>query len=151
MRGVLAGLVARRLWVYAGGLVVVLGVRTALAPSTARSAVAAVVLSVMVVTYAGELWLDADGPPVGRGSVAVGALGVAGGVWLTLGGDLRGLLFLAGGLLFLNRGLSGGASDESPDAGRPTDETGSGETEPDETRPDEPRAEETPQTDGDRS
>lgn len=113
MRGLFAALVARRLWVYGGGLVVVLGVRSTLAPSTARSLVVATVLSTMVVTYAGEVWLDADAGSVGRLAVVGGVVGVAVGVFLTLGGDLRGLLFLGGGLLFLNRGLGGTQPTES--------------------------------------
>jgi hypothetical protein len=121
MRALFAALVARRLWVYGGGLLVVLGVRSSLPPSTGRSVVVAAVLSAMVVTYAGEVWLDAEAGSVGRLAVAGGVVGVAVGVFLTLGGDLRGLLFLAGGLLFLNRGLGGAPTTESERADGPAD------------------------------
>ena len=129
MRALFAAVVARRLWVYAGGLLVVLGVRSTLAPSTARSVVVATVLSAMVVTYAGEVWFDADAASVGRLAVTGGVVGVAVGVFLTLGGDLRGLLFLAGGLLFLNRGLGGMATAESgADVDRADDRAGDRDT-----------------------
>jgi hypothetical protein len=128
MRALFAALVARRLWVYGGGLAVVLGVRSSLAPSTARSLVVAGVLSAMVVTYAGEVWLDADAGSVGRLAVAGGVVGVAVGVFLALGGDLRGLLFLGGGLLFLNRGLGGTPTPDSATEDAPADGEGSGRT-----------------------
>ncbi|MFC5368902.1 hypothetical protein [Salinirubrum litoreum] len=124
MRGLFAVLVDRRLWIYGGGLAAVLLVRSTLAASTLRSVVVAGVLSAMVVTYAGEVWLDADAASVGRVAVAVGVVGVAVGVFLTIGGDLRGLLFLAGGLLFLNRGLGGRRVDgETADESSPDDST----------------------------
>lgn len=123
MRALIATLVARRLWIYGGGLAVVLLARTTLAVSTTRALVVAGALSVMVVTYAGEVWLDAEAESVGRVAVGGGVVGVAVGVFLAIGGDLRGLLFLAGGLLFLNRGLGGTragtttAGDDPDDAG----------------------------------
>jgi hypothetical protein len=123
MRVLFAALVDRRLWIYGGGLAAVLLARSTLAATTLRSVVVAAALSVMIVTYAGEVWLDADAEAVGRLTVGGGVVGVALGVFLTVGGDVRGLLFLAGGLLFLNRGLGGrrddGATpdDSTPDAG----------------------------------
>jgi hypothetical protein len=123
MHTLLTSLVARRLWIYGGGLAVVLLVRSTLADSTLRSLFVAVVVAVMVVTYAGEVWLDADTESVGRLAVGCGAVGVAVGVFLTVGGDLWGLLFLAGGLLFLNRGL-GGSRDGVPTAGDGRDPAG---------------------------
>jgi hypothetical protein len=62
----------------------------------------------MTATYAAELWLAADAEPARPLLVVPGLVGVVGGVWLALLGTLPGVLFVAGGLLFLHRGIVGG-------------------------------------------
>jgi hypothetical protein len=106
----LAALVDRRLWVYGGGLAAVLLVRTLLAPSAGRALAVSLVLGVMVLTYAAELWHAAEQPSVRPGLLGAGVAGVVAGCWLVLTDTLAGLVFVAGGLLFLNRGLTGGGS-----------------------------------------
>ncbi len=101
-------LVARRWWSYAGGLALVLAARTLVAPSAGRALGVSLVVGVMVLTYAGERWVDADRPPVRPPLLAVAAVGVVAGLWLALTGRTPGLVFLAGGLLFLDRGVRGG-------------------------------------------
>ena len=102
-----ATLVERRLWIYCGGLALILGIRTLAPPSTTRRLVASVLLGVMVLTYAGELWLGGDRRIARPALVVPGAAGIVGGVWLSLGGALVGLLFAGGGLLFLNQAMAG--------------------------------------------
>lgn len=106
----LATLVDRRLWVYGGGLAVVLVVRSLAAPSAGRALAVSLVLGVMVLTYAAELWHAAEQPVVRPGLLGAGVAGVVVGCWLVLTDTLAGLVFVAGGLLFLNRGLAGRAS-----------------------------------------
>lgn len=101
-------LVDRRLWVYGGGLTGIFLVRTATPPSSLRALVVSLVLAVMVFTYALELWHSADRPSVRPAVLGVGLLGIVLGGWVVLTGTLGGLLFLAGGLLFVNRALAGG-------------------------------------------
>lgn len=101
-------LVDRRLVVYGGGLAGILLVRTATPPSSLRALVVSLLLAVMVLTYGAELWHSADQPTVRPEVLGIGLLGVVAGTWVVLTGTLGGLLFLAGGLLFVNRALAGG-------------------------------------------
>lgn len=107
---VLQRLVDRRLWVYGGGLACILLARTATPPSSARALAVSLVLGAMVLTYAAELWHSTDQPTVRPLVLTAGVAGVVVGCWVVLTGRLAGLLFLAGGLLFVNRGLVGGGS-----------------------------------------
>lgn len=102
-----SALADRRTSVYAAGLVGILGLRLALPSSAGRALAVALLLGVMVVTYAGELWLAADRRVARPLLLVPGVAGVVGGFWLVLVGRLPGLLFVAGGLLFLNRGIVG--------------------------------------------
>lgn len=101
-----ATLVRRRWWVYCGGLGLILGMRFLVAPSTARRLAASLLLGVMVLTYAGELWVGAD-KRLDRPLLLVPSVaGIVGGIWLALDGSLPGLLFTGGGLLFLNQSMT---------------------------------------------
>ncbi|MGB9930823.1 hypothetical protein [Haloarcula amylolytica] len=106
-------LATRRWWVYGGGLVAIVGLRTALSSSGLRAFGAALVLGVMALTYASELWLAADGRVASPGLLLAGFAGVVAGLWLTLTGTLAGLLFAAGGLLFCNRAMAATGGDRS--------------------------------------
>lgn len=110
MTSLVARLVARRWLIYAGGLGLVLTVRTLLPSSPMRALGVSLVVGAMVLTYAGERWDEADRPDVRSGLVGIAVVGVVAGLWLSLTGQLPGLVFLAGGLLFLDRGVRGGAS-----------------------------------------
>ncbi|MFT4923115.1 MAG: hypothetical protein ACI8XM_002339 [Haloarculaceae archaeon] len=99
-------LVAHRLWVYGGGLGVILAVRFLPVPRGARLSVVGAVLAVMVLTYAGE-HLGESARVDRPGLLALGVLGVAIGSTLALLGRIAGLAFLAGGLLFVRRALGG--------------------------------------------
>lgn len=109
----LSGLAARRWWLYGGGLGVILALRVQFVESTARLFVVSVVLGVMVLTYAAELWHAGDGGDAKPALVVLGYVGVVAGVWLALSGTLPGVLFAGGGLLFLKQGLPG-STGESP-------------------------------------
>jgi hypothetical protein len=104
----LAALAERRWVVYGGGLALVLLARTTFAPSTGRRLLVAGVCCLMAATYAGELWVAADREVARPRLLVPAAVGLLVGLWLTLGGNLVGLLFLGGGVLFLGRGIGGG-------------------------------------------
>jgi hypothetical protein len=104
---ILTALADRRSAVYAGALVGIVGVRVVAPASTVRALVVALLVGVMVVTYAGELWLAADEAVAQPLLVVPGVAGVVGGLWLVFTGTVPGLLFVAGGLLFVNRGIVG--------------------------------------------
>jgi len=106
-------LVGHRWWIYGVGLLSILGLRTLLAPTTARTVVVSVLLGVMVVTYAGELWFAGDASIDRPLVLAAGVVGIVGGVWLTLSGTRAGVLFAGGGLLFLNRALTTGRGERT--------------------------------------
>jgi len=93
-------------WVYAAGLLAIVGARAASLPRFVQSAVVVLALCVMIVTFAVERL--GDGGVAHPLSVGVGAAGVAAGGTLALAGRPAGLVFLAGGLAFLHRGLAGG-------------------------------------------
>lgn len=95
---------------YAGGLGLVVTGRTLLPSSPGRALGVSLVVGVMVLTYAGERWDEADRPDIRPWPVGVAVVGVVAGLWLTLTGRPPGLVFLAGGLLFLDRGVRGRAS-----------------------------------------
>lgn len=101
-----AALAARRWWVYGGCLAAIVALRTALSSSGLRAFGVSLVLGVMVLTYASELWLAADGRVASPALLLVGFVGVVAGLWLTLTGTLVGLLFAGGGLLFCNRAMA---------------------------------------------
>lgn len=105
-RPTISALAARRWWIYGGGLAVILALRLQFPASTARLSVVSVVLGVMVVTYAAELWHAGDGPVTSPTLLGLGFGGVVLGLWLGLSGTLPGFLFAAGGLLFLKQALS---------------------------------------------
>jgi hypothetical protein len=115
---VLGLLVAHRLLVYVGGLVAIAtplalsrGLGVGVSPPI-RTAVVAVSLGVMVLTYVGEYRLGEDGPAgsdesgtryssTARVAVAAAVLGVVAGVYVALEYDpLVGGLFVVGALLF---------------------------------------------------
>lgn len=98
-------LAARRLWVYGGGLVAIVGLRALPYPQPLRIGITGLVLAVMVLTYVGEQ-LD-EGAEPGPLLLVAGFAGVAAGSALALTGRLPGLVFLAGGMLFLRRALRG--------------------------------------------
>lgn len=98
-------LATRRWWVYGGGLAAIVVLRVLLPPSGPRALAVAVALGVMVLTYALELWLAADGGVARPALLAVGIVGVVVGLWLPLTGTLAGLPFAAGGLLFCSRAM----------------------------------------------
>ncbi|WP_181691784.1 hypothetical protein [Natronomonas sp. LN261] len=102
-----ATLVRLRWGIYCGGLTLILGMRSLAAPSTSRRFFSSLLLGVMVLTYAGELWVEADERPARPVMLIAGIAGVVVGIWLALGGSLPGLLFTGGGLLFLNRSMTG--------------------------------------------
>lgn len=106
-------LVAHRWWIYGVGLLSILGLRTLVAPTTARTVVVSLVLGLMVVTYAGELWVAGTGSVDRPLVLAAGVAGIVGGVWLTLSGTRAGVLFAGGGLLFLNRALTTGRGEHA--------------------------------------
>lgn len=101
-----APLVARRLWVYGGGLAGIILLRTQLPGSWTRTLLVSLVLGAMVLTYASELWLTADGQVARPELLVVGGIGIVAGIWLALRGTLPGVLFAGGGLLFLNRAMT---------------------------------------------
>ena len=103
-------LVTRRLWVYGGGLAAILVVRTVAQPSALRALAVSFVLAALVATYAAELRADAGQARVKPIALALALAGIVAGCWLALTGRLMGVLFVAGGLLFLGRGLTGGES-----------------------------------------
>jgi len=103
---VLGTLAARRLWVYGGGLVVIVGLRTVPVARPLRVGVTGLVLATMVLTCAGER-AERGGHPSPVLLIA-GFCGVAAGSGLVLSGRLYGLVFLVGGLLFLRRTFRGG-------------------------------------------
>lgn len=107
-------LVAHRLAVYAGGLLAIVTLR-ALAdvggvavPAAARTAIVAVCLSVMAVTYVGELLRRRTGDAAGasyplrtRIATVMAIVGVAAGVYVAVSGrPVLGLMFVGGALLF---------------------------------------------------
>lgn len=98
-------LAAHRLWVYGGGLATIVSFRALPSPRPLRVGMTGLVLAVMVLTYVGEQ-LDAGTEPSPLLLVA-GFAGVAAGSALALTGRLPGLVFLAGGMLFLRRALRG--------------------------------------------
>ena len=108
----LAGLAAHRRWIYAGGLLVIGGVR--LTPLAGPASIGAItlVIAIMGLTYAGEH--VADGGAVRTVPLLVGLAGVAAGTAVALTGRAVGLVFVAGGLLFLRR-AGEGASRRSSD------------------------------------
>ncbi len=97
-------LATRRWWLYAGGLAALLVVRASPVPRPVRLGVTALVLGVMVLTYAAERLVASDGP-VHRGLALFGFAGVALGLALTVAGRFAGFAFVAGGLLFLHRAI----------------------------------------------
>jgi len=102
------GTLLRLRWaIYCGGLTLIFGMRSLAVPSTPRRFAASLLLGVMVLTYAGELWAEADERPARPAALIPGIAGVVVGIWLALGGSLPGLLFIGGGLLFLNRSMTG--------------------------------------------
>jgi len=101
----LATLAARRLWIYGGGLATIGGLRAVPSPRILRVWITGLVLAVMVLTYVGEQFDESSDPsPVLLG---VGFVGVVVGGALALTGRLPGLVFLAGGVLFVRRALRG--------------------------------------------
>lgn len=108
MTGVLGVLADNRVAVYLGGLGGIGGLRLFVPASPMRALGVALLLGLMTATYAAELWLAADADPARPLLVVPGLAGVVVGVWLVLVGTLPGLLFVAGGLLFLHRGTVGG-------------------------------------------
>lgn len=99
-------LVTHRLWIYGGGLVAILAARVLSVPRPFRVGIVGTVLAVMVLTYAGESLGDStrvDRPEL----LVIGMGGIAVGVALALLGRAVGLIFLAGGLLFVHRALVG--------------------------------------------
>jgi len=104
-----AELLARyRLLVYGAALSAVLGVRTVADPSSWRDALIAIGVLVMVVTFAGHRYADATDPAPSGAVLVVAGLGVVGGLTFVFTGTRAGLLFVAGGLLLINRGVNGG-------------------------------------------
>lgn len=129
-------LVAHRLVVYVGGLLVIASLSLVTQagvslPPEARTTVWVVALAVMVATYVGERWLA--GSEGGIATVANGkatyslrtrfaalmtVAGVAVGVYVLLAVDLAlGLLFVGGALLFARIAFGGGEG-EAPRGGR---------------------------------
>lgn len=71
-----------------------------------RRVAASLLLGVMVLTYAGELWVGAD-KRLDRPLMLIPSVaGIVGGIWLALTGSVPGLLFAGGGLLFLNQSMA---------------------------------------------
>lgn len=101
---VVATVAARRWWVYGAGLAALGLVRLRSVPRTVRLGVTSLVLVGMVATYAAERLAATDGP-VHRGLALVGFGGAALGIAVTVSGQLAGLAFVAGGLLFLHRAI----------------------------------------------
>lgn len=106
---VVAALAARRWWLYGGGLVALVLVRTRSVPRWVRLVVTGVVLLGMVATYAAERLAETGGP-IHRGMALMGVGGLTLGVGLTVTGRLAGLAFVAGGLLFVHRAIGEGAT-----------------------------------------
>lgn len=104
MNGVkLLSLLADYRWsVYAGGLLAVVGVQSALLSRSIRIALASLTIIVMGATYAGEQLGD-ELSVVRPGFLVVGLGGIGLGSVLALSGSTAGVAFLAGGLLFLRR------------------------------------------------
>lgn len=103
----LSVLAARRWWIYGGGLAVILALRLQFVEPRVRLLVVSVVLGVMVLTYAAELW-HAGGEGIASPTLlGLGFAGVVAGFWSALSGTPPGLLFAGGGLLFLKRAMSG--------------------------------------------
>ena len=124
---VLGLLVAHRLVVYVGGLLVIASLSLvagtgASPPPAVRTAVFVVILALMVVTYIGERWLAGDEGGIAtvangratyswrtRFAAMMTIAGVAVGVYVLLAVDLAlGLLFVAGALLFARIAFGGG-------------------------------------------
>jgi hypothetical protein len=99
-------LVARRLWIYGGGLLAIALSRTGSLPRTARTTVLGLALGLMILTYVGER-VRARG--LARPLVLVlGLVGLVGGVVLAIASALVGLAFAVGGMLFVEYALAGG-------------------------------------------
>lgn len=102
-------LVSHRYLVYVGGLGVIVGMRLTPVPEPVRVGVMTLVLAVMVLTFAGEQWEDDEDGVAQPTLLGLGVVGVVAGLALVLSEVIAGLLFLAGGLLFVKRGITGGA------------------------------------------
>lgn len=99
-------LLDHRFVVYALGVVAIAGLRRApLSPRVGTGAVG-VVLVAMAGTYLAER--VADRGIASRRTFAIGAVGIAAGIALSLSRTLVGLAFIAGGLLFVNTALADG-------------------------------------------
>jgi hypothetical protein len=102
----LRSLVARRLWIYGGGLLAIALSRTGTLSRPGREAILGLALGLMILTYVGER--------VGARGLArpivflVGVVGLVGGVALALATSLVGLAFAVGGMLFVEYALAGG-------------------------------------------
>ncbi|WP_435348912.1 hypothetical protein [Haloarchaeobius sp. HRN-SO-5] len=97
-----------RLWVYAGALVAILAVRAVVTPSVLRTVVVGTAVFAMVVTFGAERLAAASSPEPSALLLGAAVVGIVAGLFLALTGTLAGLLFLAGGLLLVERGVRGG-------------------------------------------
>lgn len=101
-------LVARyRILVYGAALTAVLGVRTVADPSSWRDALIAIGVLAMVATFAAHRYTEATDPAPSGAVLVVAGLGVVSGLAFVLAGTRAGLLFVAGGLLLIDRGVRG--------------------------------------------
>ncbi len=93
-------------WVYAAGLAAIFGSQLAAPSPNVRLGVASLSLGGMVVTYAAEQMHTSEGSLQHPTLFLFGGVGITGGLALSLAGRLAGLLFLAGGLWFLNQSFT---------------------------------------------